>query len=76
MHKVVINACYGGFSLSKQASEYLNEKYDMGIDVEYGYLDGDITRHDERLVEVVEKFGDKASGMCAKLEVRNIYSNM
>lgn len=72
MNKVVINVCYGGFSLSKEASEILR---DQGVDTDpcSGYLPDDVPRHDKRLVEVVEKLGDKANGSCARLKVVGIY---
>ena len=73
MTKVVINCSYGGFSLSKEAMQYLTDKY--GIEYcEYGYVD--LQRHDKRLVEVVEVLGDKANGMFAKLVVKEINSNI
>lgn len=78
MYKVVINNCYGGFSLSEEASEYLNERYDMNINPEYGFLpyspsDGYIPRHDKRLVEVVETLGEeRASGSCSELVIVEI----
>lgn len=77
MYKVVINDKYGGFSLSKEACEYLNTKHDLGIDSEYGFIDESILpRHDKRLVEVVELLGEKASGFCANLVVKDIYSKL
>lgn len=77
MYKVVINRCYGGFSLSKEASEYLNERYNMNIDPKYGYisldLDWELKRHDKRLIEAVETLGEEiASGDYAELEVVEI----
>lgn len=77
MYKVVINDEYGGFSLSKEACEYLNTKYELGIDSEYGFIDELVLpRHDKRLVEVVELLGEKASGFCANLVVKDIYSKL
>lgn len=75
MNKVVINVCYGGFSLSEEASEILR---DQGIDIDpcYGYLPDDVPRHDKRLVEVVEKLGDKANARFSKLNVVEIYSSI
>ena len=78
MYKVVINTCYGGFSLSEEASEYLNEKYNMGINPKYGYLpyfddDNYVSRHDKRLIEVVEALGEeRASGSCSELGIVEI----
>lgn len=75
-YKVVYNTCYGGFGLSKEACEYLNEKYNMGINVQYGYLPDDVERHDSRVIEVVELMKDKADGFCAKLKIIKIDAPM
>ena len=61
--KIVINACYGGFSLSQKAKEYL--RFD-GID----WLD--LKRDDPKLVECVEALGDAASGKYSLLKVVEI----
>ena len=71
-NKVVINACYGGFSLSKEAVMLGRElscdaKDWIKCDPTYGYLD--VSRHDKILVAVVESLGVRASGACAKLEI-------
>lgn len=76
--KIVINRCFGGFSLSKAVYEELGLEWDG-----YGYLDnedlgiksddGNAYRADKRLVEAVEKIGvEKASGSMAELEVVEI----
>lgn len=57
--KVVINTCFGGFSLSKFAVEQLHLKNEYS----------DIDRDDPELIELVEKYPDMASGPCAKLKV-------
>ena len=49
--KVVINRCYGGFSLSEKAMKFL------GVDSGWP----DIARNDPKLVECVEKLGEAAS---------------
>jgi len=63
--KVVINDCYGGFGLSKEAYEMLGLEWDG-----YGYAD--ISRTDTRLVECVEKLAEKANGAHANLKVIDI----
>ena len=76
MHKVVINVCYGGFSLSREASNLMNQLYGTEIDPEYGFLDG-IPRHHKGLVGIVEILGSSAaSGSCSRLVVVEIKSNM
>ena len=64
--KVVINKCYGGFGLSKEAYKYLGLDWDG-----YGFKYGD-NRTDPKLVECVETLGDIASGSFAELKVVKI----
>ena len=40
-YKVVLNSQFGGFSLSKEAVQMLNDRFDLDIDSEYGYIDND-----------------------------------
>lgn len=68
-YKVVYNACYGGFSISRKAQEYLGLPVD-----EYG-CNCPLDRHDPKLVEMVEKLGDEAGGMCADLQIATISGN-
>lgn len=79
MNKIVINGCFGGFNLSREAVEWLNEHYNMGIEIDERYPDSndpDIKRYDPRLVECVETLGRRrASGMFASLEVCTIAGN-
>ena len=65
--KIVINKCYGGFGLSKEAEELYVQKKNIS-----GPLRGDILRNDSVLVEVVETLGDKASGKYSELNVVEI----
>ena len=77
MYKVVINNQYGGFTLSPEACDYLNEKYNLQVDRVVGFIDEqDLPRHDKRLVEVVELLGEKANGVCANLVVKEIDSKL
>lgn len=77
MAKIVINRCYGGFSLSKEAvllaQSYADEKSLWHeIDPAHGSL-YDIPRHDPILVCVVEELGEeKASGIYANLKIVDI----
>lgn len=68
--KVVINGCFGGFSVSKEVYERMGEEWD-----EYGYkFDNDRTNPD--LIAVIEEIGSiRASGSCAKLKVMDIPDN-
>lgn len=77
--KVVINTCFGGFGLSKEAMDLYcekkginpgkwNEKWKFYEDVYHG----DIERNDPVLVEVVETLGKKSSGWAAELRIVEI----
>lgn len=65
--KIVINACYGGFGLSKEALALFNER--SGAVVTYDF---NIKRDDPILVEVVEQLGEAADGDYAELKVIEI----
>lgn len=60
--KIVINACFGGFSLSDEACA------DLGVDP----YDFDRDRTNPVLIEYVEKHPDTVSGDCAHLFVEEI----
>lgn len=68
MPKIVVNRCFGGFGLSKEAYKELGLAWDG-----YGYAFSDEEkRSDPKLVEVVERLGDKASGEMASLRVVSV----
>ena len=77
MGRVVINTCYGGFGLSAFAIDMMEQRgykvnrYDFG-----SYLDSDIDRHNEDLIEVVEILGEDANGMCAELTIVEFEGNV
>lgn len=90
MHKVVYNACYGGFSLSMSAIEWLNihcedpelkQLIKDNLDKSALHLIYEIVnffdnkRHHKDLVAVVEALGDKAGGECAALGIATISGN-
>lgn len=62
MQKIVINACFGGFSLSKEA------QVELGLSRSHD----EIARDDPRLVELVERLGDAANGEFSQLKVVEI----
>jgi hypothetical protein len=84
-HDVVINACYGGFGLSDEAMDRMvelgyelkrNPEYKEGKKSIFNYKyewDYDILRHHPILVQVVRELGEKANGMCARLEIRQVH---
>ena len=59
--KIVINNCYGGFGLSKAACDFLG--IDRG-EVYNKYTINDKNRTDPKLVECIEKLGEKANADC------------
>lgn len=77
--KIVINSCYGGFGLSREALDmYCAEK---GLDPGewnriwkfYANINHrDIARDDDVLIRIVECLGAKANGECADLKIVEI----
>lgn len=77
--KVVINRCFGGFSVSKEAYEFMGLEWDG-----YGYLmkyeeekygernTPNNLRTDPKLIECVETLGKLANGRLAELKVVKI----
>ena len=73
MKKLVINKCYGGFSLSEEAIGRYRELSHCQKDLWRGM---DIPRDDPFLVQVVDELGSKADGDCAELKVIEIPSDV
>ncbi len=80
MTKVVINACFGGFSISREAADFMAERGNAQATAElkdgkffgYGYTDefpDGYKRDDPDLVAAVESLGAEANGGCASLKV-------
>lgn len=84
--KIVINNCYGGFSISRKAAEFMAEngcerakrelkETGRGHFYGTGYVKGMPDRYDrtsEHLVLAVETLKEKANGSCASLKVIEI----
>lgn len=79
--EIVINTCFGGFSLSGLALKELVKRdaacirtYTEKDALLYCLKDEDkiATRTDKDLIEVVKLLGEQANGMCAELEVIEI----
>ena len=81
MNKVVYNACYGGFSLSKEAAKWLiehgSDKINEDINsITFNMFNYEGERHDKLLIECVENLGSElASGNCANLQIAIINGN-
>jgi hypothetical protein len=65
--KVVINNCYGGFSLSDAGIARYLELADLVMTSKF--YDRDIPRDDAALIQVVEELEDAADGACADLKI-------
>lgn len=82
--KIVINKCYGGFSISKKAVQFMAKRGNNRAKLElkkwdsfsgHGYveeMDGVYDRTDPDLILAVETLGDKANGSFADLRVVEI----
>jgi len=66
IQRIVINDCYGGFSLSNAAISKYKEM--AGITAP-DFYDRDIPRDDPYLVKIVKEMGSLANGSCAKLKI-------
>lgn len=75
-HKVVVNSCYGGASLSDAAIKLGREISGNPEWMKKTYHLDSVSRHDPILVKVVEMLGADASGPYANLEVELIDCNM
>lgn len=73
MYKVVINRCYGGFSLSPMAEE-LYLKY-SSVDNPDNFYSRKLERHDPILIRVVEELGKDANNRFSELVIVELDSN-
>jgi len=68
--KVLINSCYGGFTLSDFAIELYCERANIKEDQ---FDDYSVSRKDPLLIEIFEEIGsEQMSGMCSKITVVEI----
>ena len=81
--KIVINNCFGGFTISRKCAEFMaskghkQAKAELEEDNFYGYgyvkgFDGGYSRTDPILVEAIETLGEEANGSCSELKVIEI----
>jgi len=88
IQKIVINTCFGSFSLSTQAilrygelanikfvtevSHGLSHYYKNSIANENYWSDRDIDRDDPLLIQIIEELGEAANGFFAELKIVEI----
>jgi hypothetical protein len=81
--KIVVNRCFGGFGISKEAAEFMankgceQAKKELEAPEFYGYgyskdYPDEYLRTNPFLVEAVETLGEKANGVCANLMIVEI----
>ena len=79
--KVVINTCYGGFSISEEAFKLLNLKW-TGYGIIYNKTFDIYSKNDYEyrtyppLVKILEELGERANGKVAKLKIVEIPDNV
>lgn len=69
--KIVINGCYGGFRLSKEACDFLGFAEDSDEIFDFCRCNEE-TRTNPKLVECVEKLGKASWGKCSRLKVVDV----
>jgi len=67
--KIIINTCFGGFSLSKEAYKFLGLEWKEGEIFGFAFSDD---RTNPKLIECVEQLGKAASGRFGDLTVVEI----
>ena len=69
MQKIVINSCYGGFSLSDEALLKYTKIKEIDDSEFWG---GEIPRDDPVLIQIVKDLGERAGGTYAELVIIEI----
>jgi len=72
MRKIVINKCFGGFSLSDEAEKILFNKARNPYGKKFFSIQRHVNRSDPLLVELVEELGSKCWGDHAELKIVEI----
>jgi hypothetical protein len=67
--KIVINRCFGGFSLSQRAEALFCRIEKVKPNDEEYFSDHDIPRDNPTLIKIVEKLGENAGGTYADLKI-------
>jgi hypothetical protein len=60
--KILLNICYGGFSLSDTVKDQYNTATAHVVKPEHWYMDQDVRRDDPILIQIVESAGLVAAG--------------
>lgn len=72
MIKIVVNRCFGGFSLSQEAKVWISKNFPDTIVDSFDTYGCGMKRDSAALVQCVEALGKNASGRCASLQVVEI----
>jgi hypothetical protein len=72
MKKIVINSCFGGFGLSRQALDLYMDLAKVPDEEREDFWEHYIERDDPALIEVVERLGQEADGEFADLKIVEI----
>ena len=72
--RIVVNTCFGGFSLSEEAKTmYKKATVDQPQQGSQWYIDEDISRDDPVLLQVIDEIGlNNAGGYFSKLDIVEI----
>lgn len=70
--EIIINECFGGFSLSHEGLSLYNAKRKASGKKRVQHSLDIKDRTDPLLVQVVRELGEKANGRCAKLVIKTI----
>jgi len=66
--EIMYNACYGGFSVSKEAVQcYLDSN---GYVLCPYYISRELERTDPSMIEIVKQLGHRANGKCADIKIQ------
>lgn len=85
MQYIVINKCYGGFSISREAAQFMAARGNKRAEQEllksgkrwygFGYaegFDGTYERNDPDLIAAIRELGERANGDCSELKIVEI----
>ncbi len=79
IEKVAINKSYGGFSISKECAQWIENKYGIDLSKEYNYgkYYFNEKRHAKEIIDAIETLGSEVcSGDCAKIVLEDCDSGL